>query len=259
MDTVVGSHGRLRSLGCYNCRDVRNSTGTLSLHAVGRATDIGFLDPSDQLRNGGAAGAWLQEVCDALVVNHLEVGVQQVIYAARIWRVGQGGWRDFDGASGDHHDHAHIELVGAAAETLTAAQVAAVLPQEDDLTPEQAQQLSAIQQLVSDIRAVQESIEVPAVSPDSRTKPDQVLPIATRALQAAQQAQASSAAAAADAKKAVAATDTLEASMAALAARVEHLVALVEAGGGGSIPSPEYIHDAVWDGTRLTAITEGTT
>jgi len=101
-------------LGIYNNRKVRNGS-SLSVHAEGRALDIGF--PVER-PNGHPEG---NDLATALVVNHRNLGIQQVIWAGRIWSNYRAdeGWRKFSNSSGDHFDHIHLELQRSAAEYLT--------------------------------------------------------------------------------------------------------------------------------------------
>lgn len=139
-EAVLALDPRFQLLGCFNCRHVRGSRSTWSLHAEGRATDIGFHDPGDQTRHGGEAGRHLQVICDRIIRAPRQIGCQQIIYDARIWRYGDPGWRPFDGGSGPHHDHAHIELSWDAARRLTHDDVRRFLtggsPMPDDPDPD---------------------------------------------------------------------------------------------------------------------------
>jgi len=62
--------------------------------------------------------AEMDELVNALVSISEIVYMQQVIWYRRVWRTGIG-WRDFDGSSGPHTDHAHIEINWVGAYTLT--------------------------------------------------------------------------------------------------------------------------------------------
>lgn len=121
-------------LGIYNNRLVRGSRTSLSVHAEGRALDIGFpvIHP-----DGHPEG---NELADLLVEHHLDLGVQQVIWAGRIWSNyrAQDGWRSFRGSSGSHHDHIHLELHRKAALQLTTEMIEEALMA---LTPEQDKML----------------------------------------------------------------------------------------------------------------------
>lgn len=107
-----------RNDGIYNCREVRGSTTSLSLHAVWRAVDLGC--------QKGAA--WAQKLADLLVKYSKELGIQCVIYARRIWSGAHPheGWRPYSGLD-SHETHLHVELSKAAAKDLTVARIVAVL------------------------------------------------------------------------------------------------------------------------------------
>lgn len=114
---AFGSRGG-KNLGIYNCRSVAGSS-TTSLHGEGRACDLG-INP-----HGAAYGDW---VAEQLRLNSAELGIQCVIWKRRIWSGSypDAGWRPYTGVA-DHLDHIHTELTRAAAQTLTADRVHAVL------------------------------------------------------------------------------------------------------------------------------------
>ena len=99
------------NLGIYNPRSVRGGSA-LSLHAEGRALDVGF----PVQRPDGADTGW--RLVDAMVDHHAALGVQCVIFARRIWSNTRPTWRPYAGAA-DHYDHVHIELTREAAAGLT--------------------------------------------------------------------------------------------------------------------------------------------
>lgn len=101
------------NLGIYLCREIAGS-GVLSVHAEGRACDLGI----------PAGASWGQGLCDALVARSRELGVQCVIYRGRIWSGAHcmQGWRPYNGAD-PHNTHAHVELDPASAGTLTVARI----------------------------------------------------------------------------------------------------------------------------------------
>ncbi len=124
------------SLGIYNGRRVRGGR-SWSLHAEGRAIDIGFPVHRPDGHPGGTA------LAQRLVDHHADLGVQQVIWAGRIWRNTRdaSGWRRYSGTS-SHHDHIHAELTRAASKTLTFDRIVEATEQETDdmaLTPAQEQ------------------------------------------------------------------------------------------------------------------------
>jgi hypothetical protein len=105
------------NLGIYNVRAVRGSKTVWSVHAEGRAIDVGFpTEPAGHAEGHRLAGL--------LVRHHAELGVQQVIWARQIWRNTIGTWRPYNGVS-PHLDHVHAELTRAAAAGLTAEQITA--------------------------------------------------------------------------------------------------------------------------------------
>ncbi len=99
------------NLGIYNVRAVRGSKTVWSVHAEGRAIDVGFpVQPQGHAEGHRLAGL--------LVQHHAALGVQQVIWARQIWRNTIGSWRPYNGVS-PHLDHVHAELTRAAAAGLT--------------------------------------------------------------------------------------------------------------------------------------------
>jgi hypothetical protein len=99
------------NLGCYNPRNVRGGVA-LSLHAEGRAIDVGFpVSRPDGHHMGQLLAAHMAK-------HHADLGVQCVIFARRIWSNTHPTWRPYTGAA-DHFDHVHIELTREAAAGLT--------------------------------------------------------------------------------------------------------------------------------------------
>lgn len=101
-------------LGIYNPRKIRGRSRGWSVHAEGRAWDCGF----PVFLEGHAQGHVLAHL---LVDHHTVFGVQQVIWAHRVWTVGRG-WRRYTGTS-PHTDHLHLEQVWDAALGLTETQI----------------------------------------------------------------------------------------------------------------------------------------
>lgn len=99
--------------GCYNHRRQTSGTGW-SLHAEGRALDVGVRSPDTKL-------GWVF-ACD-LTEFHVAYGVQRVIWDGHIWSIeAAGSWRPLKPTSQQHHDHVHIEQYWRAAlRPLTAA------------------------------------------------------------------------------------------------------------------------------------------
>jgi Putative peptidoglycan binding domain len=109
-----------RSLGIYNCRNVRGSTRT-SLHGEGRALDWGM--PLGPDRRGTPLG---HELVDLLGSNADKIGLQCIIYDRTIWSAGSPDGRPYGGVA-PHYDHLHIELSWEAARELTLATLVSVL------------------------------------------------------------------------------------------------------------------------------------
>lgn len=87
----------VRSDGIYNRRKVRGSLFTWSLHAVGRAVDIGVAKPSDPV------GDILMMQC----VAHADwLGICEVIWNAKRWTK-EKGLRPYSGAD-LHRTHLHV-------------------------------------------------------------------------------------------------------------------------------------------------------
>lgn len=136
LETMLYLTPGLINSGCYNPRVVAGST-TVSLHAEGRAIDVrpgNFKYKPGQWLYEGPARA-LTEWCHFLA-SHPETGVQQIIYAGRVWRTGRG-WRALSTSANQHYDHAHIELTWDAALSLTPERITAALfpPQPVDPSP----------------------------------------------------------------------------------------------------------------------------
>lgn len=110
---------RATNLGIYNPRNVRGGT-TLSTHAEGRAIDVGF-----PYTVGGTPDGW--DCANSLRIHAPALGVQQIIYARRVWRntLAEKGWRPYNGTAA-HYEHVHAELTRQAARQLTAEHIAAV-------------------------------------------------------------------------------------------------------------------------------------
>ncbi len=99
------------NLGIYNPRNVRGGQA-LSLHAEGRAIDVGY--PTER-PDGHVAG---RQLAADMVRLHAALGVQCVIFARSIWTNTRPIWRPYTGTA-DHFDHVHIELTREAAAGLT--------------------------------------------------------------------------------------------------------------------------------------------
>lgn len=103
-----------RSLGIYNCREVRGSSSR-SIHSEGRAVDLGLpVGPDGKgIPLGHAIVSQLGAVGDA-------IGVQSVIYDRRIWSARSPEGRPYGGVH-PHRDHLHIELTRRAGTRMTLA------------------------------------------------------------------------------------------------------------------------------------------
>lgn len=109
-----------RSMGIYNCRNVRGSS-TTSLHGEGRALDWGL--PLSAQRTGTPEG---RQLVDLLGSNADKLGLQAIIYDRTIWSARSPAGRPYTGVN-PHYDHLHIELTWEAARNLTLATLVAVL------------------------------------------------------------------------------------------------------------------------------------
>lgn len=110
--TFVMERYPVTDLGIYNHRSVVGGS-SLSKHARGEAWDAGL-----PYRAGGTPEGWA--LANWCVTNSVFLGIQQVIYARRIWtnvRAKQG-WRFYSGKAA-HYEHVHIELTRMSANELT--------------------------------------------------------------------------------------------------------------------------------------------
>lgn len=87
--------------GIYNCRPVRGSTKTTSLHGEGRGVDLGVKYARKEF-------AVLAEL---LRTHSKELGIQCIIYNRQIWSGGykNTGWVKYSGVN-PHTDHLHVEM-----------------------------------------------------------------------------------------------------------------------------------------------------
>jgi len=120
MAWVLGAFGPkgATNLGIFNCRPIRGTNNTTSLHGEGRACDFGF-------PVGDPDGDVLQQ----LLLDHSEeLGIQCIIYERHIWSGAHWdeGLRPYGGTN-PHIDHLHVELSWNAARSLTAEMIEAVL------------------------------------------------------------------------------------------------------------------------------------
>jgi hypothetical protein len=106
-----------RSLGIYNPRMIRGSSTSWSIHAEGRAVDIGVGLDADGEAIGDMVAEWVTD-------NASRLGVQYLIWNRQSWTQSRG-WRAYTGVS-PHRDHLHIEQTRLAAAQLTDGDIAAL-------------------------------------------------------------------------------------------------------------------------------------
>lgn len=115
-------------LGVYNNRSIRGSKA-LSVHAEGRAMDIGFKMVSGR----GNPKGWT--LANDLVKLHKEFGIQNILWDGKSFRPSRSSlWRSFSSSAGPHYDHLHIELTREAARELTPNRVAEIFRGSTPLT-----------------------------------------------------------------------------------------------------------------------------
>jgi hypothetical protein len=86
--------------GCFNRRRAR-SAATWSLHAEGRALDVGVGPDVDDV-------GWTL-ACD-LTARHVVLGVQRVMWSGHIWSIEEADrWRRLHPTTDQHLDHIHLE------------------------------------------------------------------------------------------------------------------------------------------------------
>jgi len=100
--------------GIYNCRPIRGSTCTTSLHGEGRAFDAAIRPYSAEYGT---------KLADLIRRHSAELGVQCVIWNRRIWSGYYDEWRTYTGVN-PHVDHLHVELSWTAANRSVADTVA---------------------------------------------------------------------------------------------------------------------------------------
>ncbi|MCA9607229.1 MAG: hypothetical protein KC619_16600, partial [Myxococcales bacterium] len=101
----------IRNYGTYCCRQNSNRLDYLSVHAIGRAIDLGV-----PLASGDADNTVGDEVANFLVEHAEYIGIQRVIWDHTFWN----GERGFGALGGSPHiDHLHIELSVAGAARMT--------------------------------------------------------------------------------------------------------------------------------------------
>lgn len=86
--------------GCFNHRRIASST-TWSLHAEGRALDVGVTPSTHE-------GAW--SVACQLVDRRTIYGTMRVMWDGHIWSCEQpSDWRKLQPSTNPHRDHFHVE------------------------------------------------------------------------------------------------------------------------------------------------------
>lgn len=113
MDVFVADF-KARNYGIYNPRSIRGGGG-LSLHAEGRAVDLGY--------SNKALG---DEALEALLRHREALGIQLIIWWRRIYSAKNPVGAAYTGVS-PHTDHIHVELSRPAAATLTVPYIRSVL------------------------------------------------------------------------------------------------------------------------------------
>lgn len=132
------------NLGIYNPRDQRG-TNVTSLHAEGRAIDVGYPDVGGPSGRGHPVG---QQLANDMVRYHAELGVQCVIYYRRIWSTTKPSWRAYSGTD-PHTGHLHIELNRAAAAGLTSAEAIRILTPPTQGEPMATPDIEAAQRMLN--------------------------------------------------------------------------------------------------------------
>lgn len=101
------------NLGIYNCRVIDGSS-SLSLHAEGRAADLGCPVGND----------WSWAVAEFLRRNSKALRIQLIIHNKQVWSANQpdAGWRRYTGKN-PHTDHLHVEITPDGADNLTVADI----------------------------------------------------------------------------------------------------------------------------------------
>jgi hypothetical protein len=113
-DYVAQRFTQVSLVGGYNCRPIRGTSETMSLHGAGRAVDLHVPtvgEPSD-------ADNELGDQIGHFLIEHAELlGVQLIIWDEYSWgasRAEGDKGRDYSGVN-PHHDHLHVELSAEAA------------------------------------------------------------------------------------------------------------------------------------------------
>jgi hypothetical protein len=108
-DYVAQRFAQVSLVGGYNCRPIRGTTETMSLHGAGRAVDLHIPTVGDARDADNDLG---DEIGHFLIEHAELLGVQLVIWDQYSWGAsraeGQKG-REYTGVN-PHHDHLHVEL-----------------------------------------------------------------------------------------------------------------------------------------------------
>jgi hypothetical protein len=89
-----------QTYGCFNRRRMAGST-SWSLHAEGRAVDVGFAE-----RHSGVGWSLACE----LVAHRMAYGIMRVMWDGHIWSIERGGdWQRLRTTSDQHRSHIHAE------------------------------------------------------------------------------------------------------------------------------------------------------
>lgn len=108
-----------QSAGIFNCRFVRGSQTTLSLHSEGRAGDIHIVQ--------SARPEVGDEIARYLIRNYRQLGIQYLIWDRHSWKADRlpgFRWRSYSGTN-PHTDHIHYEQTRKAAAELTEREIMA--------------------------------------------------------------------------------------------------------------------------------------
>lgn len=145
MASILQLYPGSTNLGIYNNRAQRGTKVT-SVHAEGRALDVGFPDIG---LSGNPVG---NRLAADLVRLHAPLGIQCVIWCRRIWSTRHPTWHAYTGVD-PHTGHLHIELNRAAAKALTSAEaVAALRPPVSTPQPPQENPMAVPQPTLGDVQ-----------------------------------------------------------------------------------------------------------
>lgn len=115
---------RTWSKGIFNPRVIRGTENRnpprWSIHAEGRAVDIGVSLAASGEIVGDEIANWLTRYAEAL-------GIQYFIWNRQSWSASRG-WTAYGGGAGAHRDHLHIEQTRLAAATLTESMLPEATP-----------------------------------------------------------------------------------------------------------------------------------